>query len=505
MTAYTHKEGRVWFQFRKFETYDLYLLSGITDLTDPAGTLSPSREPSPGARRRSVVTDMLRADPDLPSFSVETRLQRTRNWLLGLKCNANVQAHVGRCDRPDNYYKSNAAIHYGKAEREDITHDRAAMMEGDDAKIATTVPFKARSGPLYIDFLAAFLSARTIAAIEDILDMAFLGEECLEDCQTQERAGEIGYLVTDAYSGSPTDAAAVYFTIDDGETWAIASSDPFGPGESISSVVVMGVSDDHRIIVSRGTTDAGNPAEIAYADVTVPGTVTWVYVNVGAVDGQYINYMYWLDFGNLYAVTNDGYVYKSEDGGVTWTAEYTAGAVEFNDVVALGPGTDNAGYVWVAGDNNTIILSQDEGDTWSVITGPTAGAGDNIETIWATPDGTVFIGNSAGEIYGSFDLGVNWTTLALQGLTTTNVARIRGYGDDVIWAIAHLADGSSRAWRSTDGGASFRLWALAMPTNSGLNALAIIDHNYVFVGGDAHPAGGTAFVSKTLTQLTTLP
>jgi len=87
----------------------------------------------------------------------------------------------------------------------------------------------------------------------------------------------------------------------------------------------------------------------------------------------------------------------------------------------------------------------------------------------------------------------------------TNVPRIRAVTNDVIWAIGTLADGTSRAWRSTDGGASFRLWVLAMPVNSGLNALAPIDINYVFVGGDAHPVGGTAFISKTLTDLTALP
>jgi hypothetical protein len=52
--------------------------------------------------------------------------------------------------------------------------------------------------------------------------------------------------------------------------------------------------------------------------------------------------------------------------------------------------------------------------------------------------------------------------------------------------------------RSTDGGASFRLWALNMPTNSGLNALYVCDPNFIFVGGE--PQGGTAFIAKTHTN-----
>jgi hypothetical protein len=50
-----------------------------------------------------------------------------------------------------------------------------------------------------------------------------------------------------------------------------------------------------------------------------------------------------------------------------------------------------------------------------------------------------------------------------------------------------------------DGGASFRLWKLAIPTNAGLNALTVIDPNFVYVFGD--PEGGSGFISKTSTLL----
>jgi photosystem II stability/assembly factor-like uncharacterized protein len=504
VTAYTHKEGRGWFQFKKFETYKLYLVSGITDMSDPAGALTPSREPSPSVRRQSVVTDMLRGDPELPGFTVETRLQKTRNWILGIKCAVNVQVHLGRCDRPDNYYKSNMALHYAKAEREDRTHDRGSIIEGDDAKIATTTPFRARGGPVYVDFETAFLSARTITATEDITAMAFLGMECFEDCQSQEDAGENGYVATDAYAGSPTDTAQVWYTEDEGETWTVEDSDPFAPGESISDIVVSGISTDHRVIVSRGTTDAGNPAEIAYADVTDIGTLTWTNVNVGSTNGEFINALDWLSWGELFAVTEQGEIYSSDDGGVTWTQEYTS-AIALNDIAALGPGSERSGYVWAVGDTNTILLSTDIGDTWSAITGPTALAAVNINTVEVTMDGTVFIGAANGSLYGSFDDGANWTLLTLQGATCTSVDEIKAWDDDVIWAIGALADGSSRCWRSTDGGASWRLWALNLPTNSGLNALEIIDPNFVFVGGNAHPSGGFAFISKTKSNLYDLP
>lgn len=57
--------------------------------------------------------------------------------------------------------------------------------------------------------------------------------------------------------------------------------------------------------------------------------------------------------------------------------------------------------------------------------------------------------------------------------------------------------------RSTDGGAQFQLWSLNIPTNAGLNALFVVDHNYVYIGGE--PQGSTAFITKASSQIQAIP
>jgi photosystem II stability/assembly factor-like uncharacterized protein len=259
---------------------------------------------------------------------------------------------------------------------------------------------------------------------------------------------------------------------------------------------VLGTKNNHRVIVARGTTDAGNPAEIAYADVTVMGTVTWVHVNVGSTNGEYITKLLWPDYRHLYATTNLGLVYTSTDGGATWTAVLTA-TDQLNDISAQTYG-ENAGVIWVVGDSNLIYMSEDFGQTWSAITAPTGGAGDDNDTVAMTPDGTVYIGNNAGEMYGSYDQGLSWTTLSAQGVVATAIKSIRAWGDFVIWVALNTAAGG-RVVRSVDGGATFRLWSLNIPTNAGLNTLVVVDPNIVFVGGE--PQGSTGFISKTKSQL----
>lgn len=489
----TIREGRVWMQFKKFELYRLVLLGGMTDITRPRGALNPSRRPSRQKRGEEDIIDVMRGSPGLPTFTLATRLQKSYNYLLDLDCRVNVQAHLGKCSLADNYYTPHTIVSFFKAYAGDMSMPTITQIEGDDAKIEYTVPFSAVEGPVFIDLTKYFLSARTITEAGDITDMAFFGRQCFEDCAIQKDAGDAGYAVADAYAGSPTDVAGMYYTVDKANTWTPVSSLPFAAGESISAVLLAGVPDDHRVWAFRGTADGGNPAECAYADVTEFGTVSWNYVNIGVIDGQYVTYAFYLDDSHVFAVTNDGYVYKSENGGVSWTAVYTTAGVELTDVSALANGT-----VMVSGASNTVLLSEDGGDSFSAVSGPSAG--DDLLTCTITPDGTIFVGTDAGQLYGSYNKAVTWTLLPV-GASIAEIRRIRAFGDDIVAAIGDQASGTGVCVYSTDGGASFRLWSLDMPANSGLNALVVVDPNLLFVGGNAHPGGGVAFVSRTMSNL----
>lgn len=466
MANYTYKDGRIWIQLGKFQPYKLLLPYGMSDLGVPKGTLNPIREPAPNARRQSVIVDTLRSEPGLISFNIQTRLQTTLNYMLGMQDKRpNIQVHMGACGRPDTYTASAVGITLDRCAAGDLGIDRVALIQGDDSPVNIQMPWSAED-IAYVDFGVSFLSARTIAENENLLFAAFITDECGEGINP----GTYGYVggVASLYG------AVVWRTNDKGQSFTNVGL-PFAVSEDISDGIVIGEPYRHRLIVSRGTTDGSNPAEIAYADVDSDQTVTFVNVDVGVVDGEYITALYGLNWGNIYAVTDSGNVYKSADGGASWTLLTSNAGIELYSISAISNGT-----VLVVGYPDFAILSHDFGVTWTELSGITG----TFSACHVTPDGTMFVADNVGLVlHGSYDNGVTWHTLPLQGVTPTSINAIKSVDNNVVWVAVDTGSGG-RVLRSTDGGAGFYLWSLDVPSNGNVADVYCVDENFVWIVGD---------------------
>lgn len=483
MTTYSYDDGRVWAQDDKFEPYKLLLPYGMTDITDPVGSISLVREPHPGRRRDTVVVDTLRGEPGQNSFNIETRLKGALNYMFGYSnASVNFQAHLGQCERPDIYTASDLGIHLPQSIRGDMSIDRLAQIQGDNAVIAIAVPWTAYGMEL-IDFKTEFLSARTIAETENINDVSMLRDECGENI----KPGYYGWVVANATAVAIAD---VLVTTDGGETFTAIVDQPFVADEHISSIVSLGTPSNHRVIVACGTTDVAAPAKVAYFDGAPFTAPTYVNVSVGSTNGQFINKLFLLDYSNVFAVCDDGQVYRSVDGGAVWSSVKAADANEAWDISA-----QNTGDVLSVSDADGVFLSEDFGATWTALTitlaDGTVISSKNYTACEVTPDGTLYIGSDDGLMYGSADGGTTWKLLSAQGVTATAINAIDSYGDDNIYVALNISGPAGRVVRSTDGGATFRLWTLNIPTNTGVNAVDVIDANFAWVVGDA------GFVTRT--------
>ena len=501
------RNARLFTQLDELTAYDLVQCGGLTDWNKPRGPLTPIRQQSMTKIGAEDIVGIQRGSADFPTFTIQSRLRDIANFMIELNCESNWQCLFKDCGDPGDYYNFTYGLAWQRCPPGDLTGEPLAVIEGDNVPIHYTQPFSAVYGPYLVDFKVLFTSRRTIGETGIIRDIVMFEEECLEDCQFAARAGEYGYLVADSQEGSPADTAHVWFSEDDGDNWAVTSEGPFAGGEDVSSIVKLGTVLSHRVVVARGSTDAGDYAEVAYADVTVIGQTEWVSVDVGSTAGEYINMLEWALFNRLYAVTNLGNIFVSQDGGGSWENIYDhTTAVSLNDISAT-----KDGVIWVAGDGDLLKYTTDFGATWSTVTGPNDGA-HNLTTCDVDLEKKIIVGDSAGNIYGSINNGYSWVSTPPQGFTPTSVVRIRGYHSHWKWAVLHMAatapaEGNSRVVRSTDGGATWRLWSLTtnIVPNNGLYSLYVVDQNRCLVGGAPYPVGGTAFLCRTETNLDRIP
>ncbi len=110
----------------------------------------------------------------------------------------------------------------------------------------------------------------------------------------------------------------------------------------------------------------------------------------------------------IYAATTDG-IYRSTDGGGTWSKTPSAGLQSPNSISALVVDPSNASVVYAAL-FNSLFKTTDGGNNWSQVN-TTPASFPVVNTIVVDPvtPSTMYIGSNSG-VYKSTDSGITWIT-----------------------------------------------------------------------------------------------
>ena len=171
---------------------------------------------------------------------------------------------------------------------------------------------------------------------------------------------------------------------------------------------------------------------------------TWIRKNEG--------FGFWAiekdNIGNIYAGTTGTPrgIFKSTDGGETWTNLYTTGTTNYLDI-----SFDSFNNVYVAAGSAGVLKSTDGGATFTNIPAGTFG-GNSVNTVLGGSNGLLFVGVTTGGIYRSTDFG-NTFSQVLSGYSIVSL-EFDKFNPSFVYA------GSSSTtingfFRSTDGGATF--------------------------------------------------
>lgn len=286
---------------------------------------------------------------------------------------------------------------------------------------------------------------------------------CDVDCTT-------GFIGCEAGSGATAD---VLYTSNGGTTWTATATDPFSTNERIASIACfLAIRNINRVMVALGTARASNPMAIAYSD---NAGATWTSVDVGSVNGQYAknhNSLFAYSPYHIWLVCGAGYIYKSIDQGMNWTAQ-ESGATTTSSLYAVYFISETTGVV--VGASGAVLVTMDGGFTWTLRTAPTAGS---LNTVCMIDQEHIWTGGSNGILYYSTDGGVTWNTRLFSGSGNGDIRTIKFTGL-LGYMVVNYTVGA--VYTTIDGGYTWELQGA--PTNTGLNDVFICAANNVWVAG----------------------
>lgn len=492
LTTWVPSDGR----FSAAEPYNIKE-SGYSGLTLP-GRGDVTVNYGYGADGRPVIRSVSLGTPGTPTMTLDSFIGATRDRAMEMHLNGEVSwiqlRGKGCATQPDNPYSNDIVIHLEFPRSGDVSlGDKSAEFGSED--ITQTIPF---TGEGYAVLFAATLSALTTTETADA-NQAVIVDWGKDACGSgYVGPDKIFYIGCDAASAA---TANILYSNDKGANIAATSADPFTTNEHASYMLVIPKSDTQfRLIAHRITTDAGNPAENGYADVTYgdEGTTSWTNVNIGSNNGDIITAAFAAGPQNIFAAVDDNKIFRSTDQGESYTQVWSGS----NQVNAFAK-DDSTGFLYAAGASNLLLRSTDDGASWSAITGPT---GSNASTAIRVGNDAIWLGNgqsifrteakkpsAANQWTSAKDFGSNHVvrTIDVKGRPTG----INSGSSQLVEAVVNDTSGNEGdVWKSFDGGVTWEEVTNVTNSGYGFAAFSKNDDGFCIIPGDDN--GTTAVIHK---------
>jgi len=457
----------------------------LGDVSWPKGDNTQMFCPDPSGPNRYKQVGKVKGPPGLVTLSVETDILDVADYLEDLTCPAGLivtQMKSGGKGRVTNWRR--AWVFPGF----DVTTENLSNLVGKDTNDRSMRSVDANADEIIsvLPLNAYRQSTSQSTAINKIFSCDEL--VCQSEFDTAHAKCEKLYATSDATVGSALGTANVLYKSGTGG-WTAMTSDPFATSEHVLAGVCVAVDNDTtRVIVFRGSTDAGNPAEVAYTDDD--GATAWTTANMGSVNGEFVghaNAAYALDYNHIWAGTDGGYIYFSDDGGTTWTAQESATihAAQWNWIQFVD---ENTGFAGGAAD--VIAVTTDGGDTWSQVT--VTGDGDDILCGWAFNSRQLWIGTDGGDIWFSDDQGTTWTKRTQAAFTDTGSVEAMAWANQWVGVVAWETGALTTYYFTKDGGYTWE--TITTPTNGGVNSLFVCSTKLFFAAGEV--VGSTGLIHR---------
>jgi photosystem II stability/assembly factor-like uncharacterized protein len=331
----------------------------------------------------------------------------------------------------------------------------------------------------------------TTASTQDITDAFFNRDKRpVSSCGTKREQGQYGTFATESAVGPAT--ADILFTSDSGVTIAAGATDPFAAGLHAASIVQFAIGADvYRTLVSKQNL-AASQGQVAYSDNN--GT-TWTTVSVGGAAAGHgctgAKGIFALDMRHIWLASAHGYIYRSSDGGQSWTAQ-ESGVIHTGSYNAIS--FQNERYGIAVGAAGIVAKTTNGGANWTACSAITATPA--LTSCQIIDSKRFWVGTATGKLFYTEDAGVTWTERSgWQGSGTGSVKAVQFF-NEYFGFIAHQ-DGAVGTVLYTFTGGMYWL-PISLGTNAGINTITVAGPALAYVCTDV--VGGTGGIFKIAAQ-----
>lgn len=495
--------GTVWVQPDGPNTEPKPIKAADVDAIDrPPGDISRRYQPDQFERDEFHEIFAKQGAPAPVTTTLTTYTRPTRNWLETIRGGQNFAVYILQgCRRGifSDYVRGDRlqdCLFTAKGKTGTAMRQAERGAPGVSEKT-----FGVEANPLSPEFFPLSLVRLTTAEAQGLRAVSFYTiPKKADDCGPAK--GRCQEALAVAGSAADPATANVIRTTNYGNTWAATSTDPFGAGEHIAAIVSFPFGSGTRHIVARGLTDAGNPAEVSINDGDgVSAGNAWTPVNVGSTNGEFVTWhraLFAQDQANVWMVTDQGNIYKSENAGLTWFEKTTSNTNQLNAIKFLGS------FGLAAGVSNTLLKTLDNGESWNAVSGPSSQSAAAIQAVEIISKNFWWLVYNDGEVWYTFDAGANWSqrTIALpsgaSGIDRVNdIHFINAYDGAMAGTVSIGSADQGVIYRTLDGGYNWELFALGTDfdaTGIGLRQVHVCDIDTIYAVGE--PVGSTAAIYK---------
>jgi len=468
-------------------SYESCMMLGGPDV--PFGDEEAIKVPDPGRYDTFIEIGSVKGASDRVSSSLTGlyALDLASEILrLGRKgCAVDVQVHGGECTDPRIFNEFVKAIIL-----EDVkigswsTDDLGALSDDDRAQIQESGDITARE--LY-EVLQLTLQERAPDVVQNVVvDVVFCDVPSCGECENPSDGCNRAYALQGQLLGSPGSAPDVLYTTDGTLTWASDEVNSLTSAETADALAcVVG----YVTVVSNASESLHYKDQDDIDDGTAGG---WIESTTGFVAAKGPNDIWSLGHA-AFIVGDGGYTYYCTDpsNGVSTLDEGVATTENLNAVHAI----DDKHAVAV-GENDTIVYTTNR-YTWNTATA--TGNGGSLSAVWMVSEEVWWVLAADGMLYYSEDQGQTWTEKSLPGNVDTGYDL--AFGTDSVAYVCGSYDSDPRAWRSYNGGYSWKALPegiSSLPTGNSYRALAACayDANLVIFVGEGATNDGTIVVGE---------